>query len=299
MAIPLDGADRAAAGYLEEWVPRFLPYHTDLVRELALAAGQRVLVTCCGPGTEVFGVARAVGEGGRVRATDTRRAMVDLCARRAAEAGMTQVDCAVAEASDTSGGPWDAVVCAFGLWQFDGRSQVIAAWGEALREHGKVGVMTFGPPEPDEPFERFAGIVRELEPSVPYRAPRVNAERAAMQLLFADAGLAMVRLTVVRHTMSFGSAEAFVAALRHASTWRSVWEAVGDVRWDRLTSRFYDAVGGPSAALTFEPTATIAIATRPGDEVELAHRPSVRAPHVPGSRPPPSRGEPGNKGGAE
>ena len=52
--------DRAAAKYIEEWVPRFVPYHVDLVRELALAQGQRVLVVSSGPGSEVLAVARAV-----------------------------------------------------------------------------------------------------------------------------------------------------------------------------------------------------------------------------------------------
>jgi hypothetical protein len=51
--------DRAALGYLEEWVPRFVPYHLDLVREMALAPGQRVLVPSAGPGAEVLPVARA------------------------------------------------------------------------------------------------------------------------------------------------------------------------------------------------------------------------------------------------
>jgi ubiquinone/menaquinone biosynthesis C-methylase UbiE len=284
MALPLEGAHRAAAGYLEEWVPRFMPYHADLVRELALAAGQRVLVTSCGPGVEVVSVARVVGETGHVRATDARREMVDLCASRVAEANMPWVTCAVADASDTSGGPWDGVVCAFGLWQIEARSQVIEAWGRALTEHGKVGVMTFGPPDVDDPFELLAAKVRELEPSVPYRAPRVNADRQAMRLMFEDAGLAMVRHTVVRHTMSFSTAEGFVAALRHASTWRSLWEAVGDVPMERVAAKFYDAVGGPGAALGFAPAATIAIAVQPGAEVELAHRPSVRAPTAPKSR---------------
>src|SRR4051812_28616351 len=62
--------DRAAARYLEEWVPRFVPYHLDLVQELALAQGQRVLVASAGPGAEVLAVARAVGDRGAVRATD-------------------------------------------------------------------------------------------------------------------------------------------------------------------------------------------------------------------------------------
>ncbi len=53
MATPFD---RAAKRYIEEWVPRFVPYHLDLVRELALTSGQRVLVTRCGPGAEVLAV---------------------------------------------------------------------------------------------------------------------------------------------------------------------------------------------------------------------------------------------------
>src|SRR3954451_17586568 len=67
--------DRAAAGYLEEWVPRFMPYHVDFVREAALSAGQRAFVVSSGPGAEVLAVARAVGKTGLVRATDLSEEM--------------------------------------------------------------------------------------------------------------------------------------------------------------------------------------------------------------------------------
>ncbi len=73
--------DRAAAKYLEEWVPRFVPYHLDLVQELVLAQGQRVLVTSTGPGAEVLAVARAVGDKGVVRATDASEELVAMCAK--------------------------------------------------------------------------------------------------------------------------------------------------------------------------------------------------------------------------
>jgi hypothetical protein len=46
----------------------------------------------------------------------------------------------------------------------------------------------------------------------------------------------------------------------------------------RVAARFYDQVGGPTAPLSFEPAVTLAIAARPGAEVELAHRPSVKVP---------------------
>src|SRR5579862_5927414 len=99
--------DRAAEGYLEEWVPRFVPYHLDLVREMALRPSQRVLVTSAGPGAEVLAIARAVGEQGRVRATDKSVEMVRICASQVAKAGFATVECAVADAVDANGGPWD------------------------------------------------------------------------------------------------------------------------------------------------------------------------------------------------
>jgi len=76
MATPFD---HAAQRYLDEWVPRFVPYHLDLVRELALAQGQRVLVARSGPGAEVLAVSRAVGPLGSVRATDPSAEMVRIC----------------------------------------------------------------------------------------------------------------------------------------------------------------------------------------------------------------------------
>ena len=65
--------DRAAAGYLDEWVPRFVPYHLDLVRELALHPGARVLVASAGPGSEVLAVAGPSEAAGRSSDGQERR----------------------------------------------------------------------------------------------------------------------------------------------------------------------------------------------------------------------------------
>jgi ubiquinone/menaquinone biosynthesis C-methylase UbiE len=271
--------DRAAAGYLEEWVPRFVPYHLDLVHEMALREGDRVLVTSSGPGSEVLAVARAVGPQGMVRATDRSAEMVRICREQMERARLAApIECAQADASEAAGGPWDAVICAFGLWQLDTRVQALRAWAGALTPRGKVGVITWGPSDPDEPFDQLANSLRELEPDHAVPTPHVEAERDAMASMFAAAGLTMVRHTVVRHTLSFASAEAFVKALREACTWRRIWEELGEARLERVASRFYDRVGGPSNPVSFDPPATIAIAALPGTEVELDNRPSVRVP---------------------
>jgi ubiquinone/menaquinone biosynthesis C-methylase UbiE len=272
--------DRAAAGYLEEWVPRFQPYHSDLVRELALSPGRRALVVTSGPGAEVLSVARVVGSEGSVLATDTSPEMVAICASQVEKAGLRGVTCTVADAGDASGGPWDAVLCAFGLWQIEPRARAAAleAWRKALRPQGKVGIVTWGPPEADDPFDRLGQALRQVEPGYEVPSPRLLAERPAMDAMFQDAGLALVRHTVVRHTLTFPSAERFVRAMREACTWRRRWEELGDARMEKVARVFYEWAGGPDVPLSFQPPATLAIAGLPGAEVELANRPSVRVP---------------------
>lgn len=276
--------DRAAPGYVDEWVPRFEPYHTDLVRELALSPGGRVLVTSCGPGAEVVALARVVGPAGGIRATDPSEAMLGFCRDRVKLAGVdAQVELARADAFDVSGGPWDAIVCAFGLWQFEKRVDVLRRWGESLTENGKVGVITFGPPEPDNPWDRLSDALREMQPELVKPSPRILAERAAMNEMFEQAGLSMVRHTVVRHTMRFATAEAFVRALGESCAWREIVDKLGGVAFGKVAARFYELMDvGPDDPLTFEPPATAAIAALPGAEVKLSHRPSVTVPKAKG-----------------
>lgn len=271
--------DRAAQGYLDEWVPRFVPYHHDLVTELALHPGDRVLVTSAGPGAEVLAVARCVGDAGFVRATDQSQEMVRICREQLDRAGLgTRIECAEADASDARGGPWDAVLCAFGLWQLPSRVDSVRAWGKELAPRGKVGIITWGPLDPGEPFQVLSDCLREVEPSLYVPTPHVHAAREAMAAMFEEAGLAMVRHTVVRHTLTFRSAEAFVTAMRESCTWRRIWEDIGDARMQRVAACFYERVGDAGTPLSFDPPATIAVAALPGAQVELQHRPSVRAP---------------------
>jgi threonine dehydrogenase-like Zn-dependent dehydrogenase len=270
--------DRVASTYLEEWVPRFVPYHLDLVRELALAVGQRALVTSSGPGAEVLAMARAVGDAGHVRATDPNEDMVHLCRERVQNATFRNVVCERAELDDVGAGGWHAVVCAFGLWRVEDRVPVLRRWAGSLTRTGKVGVLTYGPPEEADPFELLARSLRELEPETVARPPRIEAERDAMDRMFASAGLVMVRHGVLRHTVSFPSCEAFAAAIREGRTWRGVWDELGKERMGRVLAHFYDKLGGPTAPLVFEPAVTLAIAAQPGTEVELGTRSSVKVP---------------------
>jgi ubiquinone/menaquinone biosynthesis C-methylase UbiE len=287
MATPFD---RAARRYIEEWVPRFVPYHLDLVRELALAQGQRVLVARCGPGAEVLAVARAVGDLGKVRATDPSTEMVGICAGQVKTAGFPAVTCECADPGDVGEGGWNAIVCAFGVWTIAERTEVLKKWSSSLAPNGKVGILAFGPPDANDPLELLSVALRELEPDAVSKPPRIDVSREAVVERFEEGGLAVVRHTVLRHTVSFPTAEDFTAAIREGRTWRKIWDELGPERMGLVLARFYDRVGGPTAPLVFDPAATLVIAALPGAEVELMVRPSVVAPRL--SNTPPDASEP-------
>lgn len=273
--------DRAAPGYLEQWVPRFLPYHHDLVDELDLQEGERALVAAAGPGAEALAVARRVGENGHVRATDPSVEMVRLANEEAKKGGLSSViQMDQASASDTSGGPWDAIVCAFGLWQFEDEERVrtLEAWEKALAPNGKIGIITWGPAVPDGPFEKLAASLKELEPDFRSTSRQKLAEKPMVEAMLEGAGLSLVRFRIVRHTHTFQSAEEFVQSLREACTWRGVWEELGDERIERVAAHFYAKVGGPSVPLIAEPPATLIVAARPGAELRLRDAASIRVP---------------------
>ncbi len=274
--------DRAAPGYLEEWVPRLAPYHTDFVTELCVHAGDRVLVVASGPGSEAVAVARVVGEEGFVRLVDSSRAMLDLCEARLAQAAVPcRTETVCAEPSDASGGPYHAVACAFGLLGLPDTGAALRAWRDALAESGKVGVMVWGPPAADDPYELFARVAVELEPDMHAACHHPGVvDRAGMAAMFEEAGMAMVRHTVVAHTLVFKRAEDFTRALLSSCAWRDELRAIGAARAAKISARFFEAVGGPDAPLTYRPPATIALAGLPGAQIELPHRPSVRIPAV-------------------
>lgn len=63
--------------------------------------GSQVLVDVgCGPGFFALEAARLLGPGGKVVAIDLSQEMLDACRRRAAEAGITNVETVLAEADD-------------------------------------------------------------------------------------------------------------------------------------------------------------------------------------------------------
>lgn len=113
--------------------------------------------------------------------------------REAGARRLTSVTCERAEPDDVGSGGWNAIVCAFGLWKVSDRIRLLKAWATALVPSGKIGILTFGPPDNQDPFEMLAQALRELEPDAVATPARIASDRESMTRMFEDAGLSLVR----------------------------------------------------------------------------------------------------------
>jgi hypothetical protein len=249
-------------------VPRLAPYEHTFTDEIGLRAADRVL---CTAGPEVVALARAVGDGGIVHATDASDEVRYVCQERVNAAGVASRVEVRAVPGDA---PYDVVASVF--------ADVDLAWMRArIAPRGKVAVMLWGPAEEGDPERVFAKTIDEVEPSIGALSVTASPlDRASLARRFGDAGLVIVRHTVVAHALVFQRAEQLAIALLGARSYGRRMVELGEERVAALLSRFYARVASQDAPITYSPAATIVIAALPGAEVELPHRPSVRVPAV-------------------
>jgi ubiquinone/menaquinone biosynthesis C-methylase UbiE len=156
--------DTVAEDYDQSGVPFFEPIAQGLVDALGLAAGERVVDIGCGRGAVTFAAAGAVGPTGCVTAVDIAPAMVELTRRRAEEGGYTQVRTAVVEpdAPELPAGGADVVAASLVLFFAADPSQTLRSWMRLLVPGGRIGLATFGAPDPT--WERVDALFRPYLP---------------------------------------------------------------------------------------------------------------------------------------
>lgn len=124
-----------------------------LLEAVGIEPGQAVLDLASGAGEPALSVARAVGPGGRVVATDMVPEMLAAARRRAGEErargaeNMARVDFEIAdmEALPFPDAAFDRVTCRFGLMFCPHPERALAEARRVLRPGGRAGFMVWGP----------------------------------------------------------------------------------------------------------------------------------------------------------
>jgi ubiquinone/menaquinone biosynthesis C-methylase UbiE len=160
-----------------------------LLDAIGIAPGQSVLDLASGAGEPALSIARRVGSGGRVTATDLVPEMLAGAARRAADAGLANIDFRTAdmEAMPFGDATFDRVSCRFGIMFTSDPARALAEIRRVLRPGGRAGFLVWGPRDDISQFEVFAaaaarvfGGAADLDLERPFRFGRPGSLSALM-----------------------------------------------------------------------------------------------------------------------
>jgi ubiquinone/menaquinone biosynthesis C-methylase UbiE len=250
--------DALADSYDQVGVDFFQPIADGLVAAAAPARGERWLDVGCGRGAVLVPAARAVEPGGAVTGIDVSQAMVEQCRAVAAEAGLANVDVHVGDASAPQvEGPFDGITSSLVLFFLPDPLAALRTWVPLLRPGGRVGVTTFGRPDPrwdavDDVFSPY------LSPAM--RDARTTGERgpfasdAGMEQLLSDAGLVDVTTTTAAIPVRFADADAwhrFSWSTGQRAMWLSVPEAERPAARATAEARLLEHAA-PDGSVTFQ-----------------------------------------------
>lgn len=192
------------------------PVTAWLCREAGLAPGMRVIDLACGSGHPALDVARLVRPGGSVVATDLVEEMVTVTQRRAAEAGIANLEARVAdlEALDFPDASFDAATCRFGVMFCPQPERAAAEVLRVLKSGGRFVLSVWDMPErsPAQTVVNDAlGRLGKPQPAPDFDAPGIYqlAPPGKLLRLLEGAGFRDVRVESLPLTLEYESLEAF------------------------------------------------------------------------------------------
>ena len=144
--------ETAAAGWgkradrVREWG---MPVSVAMVEALALHPGERVLELAAGPGDTGFMAAELIAPGGTLISSDGAEAMVEVARRRAAEAGLRNIEFKRLELEwiDLDAASVDAVLCRWGIMLIVDPAAAAQEIRRVLRAGGRAAFAVWDSPE--------------------------------------------------------------------------------------------------------------------------------------------------------
>jgi enediyne biosynthesis protein CalE5 len=177
------------------------PVSDGLLDRARVTTGDRVLDLACGVGDPALAAARLVGPSGSVIATDLAPDMVAFTARRAAAAGLANVETHEMDAAaiDLPAASVDAVLCRFGLMFVPDLDRVFAGVREVLVPGGRFATSIPWRPA-GQAMPRLVGAILDALglPPLPRPEPGVPGIFSLADASYVSAALENAGLTGIR-----------------------------------------------------------------------------------------------------
>lgn len=223
----------------------------QMLDDVHLSAGSRVLDVAAGAGGQTLAAARRVGDTGHVLATDISPAILRFAADEAAAAGLSNVATLEADGEDLTGvavGSFDAAISRVGLIYFPDQARALQEICRALRPEGRVSAIVYSTPDRNGFFSIPVGIIRRVAglpapgPGLP--GPFSLGAPGVAEAAYTAAGLVDVTVTTVPSPVrlanaaecvrfeqeSFGALHQMLSGIDESArteAWHEIEEALG------------------------------------------------------------------------
>jgi SAM-dependent methyltransferase len=235
-----DGQRRHWTGVADAWdrwfdwtEQNFAPLTAWLRDRTDWRPGAHVLDVGCGAGYPALAAAAAVLPGGRVTAIDISAKMIGAASRRAADAGLDNLDLREmdADAMDFPDDTFDTVTCVCTLMFSPEPRRAIGEIRRVLKPGGRFGIVVWDEPSLN-PFSMvlvgLLGTFMALPPLPGGDAPGPFrfAERQALESVLQSGGFSRFTIENVTMTFDFPSVEAYLQVVSEVAGWTRRLEAL-------------------------------------------------------------------------
>ena len=187
--------------------PLFRPFAEQVLEEIGLAPGDRVLDVACGTGIVARLAWERLGGTGTVVGVDLSPAMLGVARRLAPGIDWREGDAGALPLRE--GERFDVVVCQQGLQFFPDRLAAARRMHRALERGGRLAVSTWRPDEECPPLRELRRVAERHLGAIADRRHGFG-EAGPLEALLRDAGFRDVRLKTVRRTIRFEEGAVFV-----------------------------------------------------------------------------------------
>jgi ubiquinone/menaquinone biosynthesis C-methylase UbiE len=219
--------------------PLWEPVGRATVEVARPVAAERVFDACCGAGASAILAAQAVGPDGRVDAVDLSGRLLAL--GRSRGAGLPQLSFHQADVTTWTGGPYDVLQCALGIFFLPDMTAATRAMARQLGPGGRF-VATVWHQNAMAPLPQLlaAALAPESPPRTSGSANRLNTAEA-LTGLFHSADLDEVHVTTVPMAVPLTPELAWSVVL--GSAMRARLSALDDDAVERTRQRFQHSLG--------------------------------------------------------
>jgi SAM-dependent methyltransferase len=262
MNAPLD-ATRVKAATREQWdkhakgwnehsakINQWLRQATEAMLAMAeVEPGARVLDVAAGAGDQTLDIARRIGPGGSVLATDLSPVILEFARDNARRAGYRNVETQTADAEnlDVADASFDAAVCRLGLMFCPDPGRGLHGMLRALKPGGRACVMVFSTPDKNPCVSILASTAFKhagIQPREPYHPGGLLSlgKPGLLDELFHQAGFSRVATTKMSAPFRLPSVKVYLEFVRSSASpilgiLGRLDEPARNAAWDEIESR--------------------------------------------------------------